>query len=146
MGVVQFLRKLFKFKPRFNGTPEMFLAMVMEMQLTNNKEFSLRELLQWGEVMQQVIKVDLAPYKDFPDLVQNGKPDLSAVEKLRVKIAELNHRRELKQAIYGPDVDLGDDDVMTSNSEGAVITRKIIKDLSRHVKFRDEDQDIIDQL
>jgi hypothetical protein len=54
----------------------MFLAMVMEMQSRNNKEFSVREVLQWGEVMQKVIKVNLAPYKDFADLVQNGEPEL----------------------------------------------------------------------
>ncbi|QEM07088.1 hypothetical protein DIU31_027610 [Mucilaginibacter rubeus] len=65
MGLLSFFLKLFKFKPGWNGTPEMFLAMVMEMQSTNNKEFSVREVLQWGEVMQKVIEVNLSPFNDF---------------------------------------------------------------------------------
>ena len=114
MGLFSFFQKLFKFKPGWNGTPEMFLAMVMEMQSQNNKEFSVREVLQWGEVMQKVIKVNLAPYKDFADLVQNGEPDFTMVEKLRGKMDEVNQRRDLKKAIYGEGVDLGDDDVLKS--------------------------------
>jgi hypothetical protein len=53
----------------------MFLAMVMEMQSRNNREFSEREVLQWGKTMQKVIKVNLAPYKDFVDPMEHGKPD-----------------------------------------------------------------------
>ncbi|BAU51878.1 hypothetical protein [Mucilaginibacter gotjawali] len=41
MGLLSFFLKLFKFKPGWNGTPEIFLAMVMEMQSRNNKEFSV---------------------------------------------------------------------------------------------------------
>jgi hypothetical protein len=48
MGLFSFFQKLFRFKPGWNGTPEMFLAMVMEMQSQNNKEFSVREVLQCG--------------------------------------------------------------------------------------------------
>jgi hypothetical protein len=94
MGLLSFLIKLFKFKPGWNGTPEMFLAMVMEMQSRNNKVFSVREVLQWGEVMQKVIKVNLAPFNDFTDLVKHGRPDFTMVEKLRGKMDELNNRRE----------------------------------------------------
>jgi hypothetical protein len=79
MGLVTFFLKLFKLKPRWNGTPEMFLAMVMEMQSRNNKEYSIREVLQWGEVMQKVITVNLSPYKDFADLMIKTKPDFSMV-------------------------------------------------------------------
>jgi hypothetical protein len=68
------------------------------------------------------------------------------VEKLRVKMDELNQRRELKQAMYGESVDLGDDDVMKSGSEGAVFARNMVKDFSKHVHFGDEDQKIIDDL
>jgi hypothetical protein len=146
MGILSFFLKLFKFKPGWNGTPEMFLAMVMEMQSRNNKEFSVQEVLQWGEVMQKVIKVNLAPYKDFADLIEHGQPDFTMVEKLRGKINELNNRRALKQAIYGKNVDLGDDDVMKSNSEGAVFARNMVKDLSKHVKFTEDDQKIVDKL
>lgn len=138
MGLFSFFQKLFKFKPGWNGTPEMFLAMVMEMQSQNNKEFSVREVLQWGEVMQKVIKVNLAPYKDFADLVQNGDPDFTMVEKMKGKMGEINQRRDLKKAIYGVDVDLGDDDVMKSESEGAVFARNMVKDLSKYVEFPDE--------
>lgn len=124
----------------------MFLAMVMEMQSRNNKEFSVQEVLQWGEVMQKVIKVNLAPYKNFADLMAHGQPDFTMVEKLRGKMDEMNNRRALKQAIYGKNVDLGDDDVMKSNSEAAVFARKMVKDLSKHVKFTQDDQKIVDKL
>ena len=145
MGLFSFFQKLFRFKPGWNGTPEMFLAMVMEMQLQNNKEFSVREVLQWGEVMQKVIHVNLAPYKDFADLIQNGEPDFSMVEKWKGKMEEVHHRRDLKKAIYGEQVDLGDDDVMKSGSPGAVFARNMVKDLSKHVRFSDEEQKTIEK-
>jgi len=113
------------------------------MQSQNNKEFSVREVLQWGEVMQKVIKVNLAPYKDFADLVQNGDPDFTMVEKMKGKMAEVNHRRDLKKAIYGEQVDLGDDDVMKSGSPGAIFARNMVKDLSKHVRFSEDDQKTI---
>jgi hypothetical protein len=146
MGILDFLLKAFKLKPGFNGTPEMFLAMVMEMQARNNKVYSLSEVLQWGDVMQKVIKVNLSPYRDFPDLLQNGKPDFSVVEKMRVKLDAVNQRQELKKAIYGENVDLGDDDVMKSNDEGAVFARKMVKDLSKYLQFPEEDRKTLDEL
>lgn len=146
MKLFQLLLRLFGFKPRWNGTPEMFLAMVMEMQSRNNKEFSVQEVLQWGEVMQKVIKVDLSPYTSFADLMQHGIPDFSLVEKVRGKMDELKHRQALKQAIYGQHADLGDDDVMKSDSESAVFARRMVKDLSKHVQFPDSEQDQINQL
>ncbi|MCO5946760.1 hypothetical protein [Mucilaginibacter flavidus] len=146
MGALSFLLKLFKLKPGWNGTPEMYLAMVMEVQSRNNKEYSVVEVLQWGEIMQKVIKIDLSPYKDFADLLKNGKPDFSKVEKMREKIDELHHRKELKQAIYGTDVDLGEDDVMKSDSESAVFARKMVKDLSEYVQFSPEEQKKLDEL
>lgn len=146
MGVLSFFSKLFKFKPVWNGTPEMFLAMVMEMQSRNNKDFSKQEVLQWGEVMQKVIKIDLAPYNNFADLMENGQPDFTMVKKLKMKMDELNHRKELKQAIYGEQVNLRDDDVMKSNSEGAVFARKMVKDLSKHVQFSEEEQKKLNEL
>jgi len=112
MGLISYLLKLFKFKPGWNGTPEIFLAMVLEMQSQNNPEYAVHEVLQWGEVMQKVIKVNFKPFKDFPDLLQNGVPDFSMVEKLRGKLAEVKQRTTLKKAIYGEHADLGDDDVM----------------------------------
>jgi hypothetical protein len=146
MGVLSFFLRLFKFKPGWNGTPEMFLAMVMEMQSRNNKEFVVQEVLQWGEVMQKVVKVDLAPYRNFADLMQNRVPDFSMVEKLRGKMDEITHRVELKKAIYGENADLGDDDVMKSDSEGAVFARNMVKDLSKYVQFPDSEQDTIHKL
>lgn len=146
MGLVNFLLKIFRFKPGWNGTPEMFLAMVMEMQSRNNPVFVVHEVLQWGEVMQKVIKVNLAPYKDFPDLMQNGKPDFTLVEKMSGKLNELIQRRELKKAIYGENVDLGADDVMTSDDESSVFARKMVKDLSNYVQFPDEDQETLKNL
>jgi hypothetical protein len=48
MGLLSFLLKAFKFKPAWRRTPEMFLAMVMNMQSRNNPAFSINEVLQWG--------------------------------------------------------------------------------------------------
>ncbi len=146
MGLISFFIKYFKFKPKWRGTPETFLAMVMEMQSRNNKAFIVHEVLQWGEVMQKVIKVNLAPFKDFPDLLQNGKPDFSMVENLRGKLDEINQRVELKKAIYGENADLGDDDVMTSNEAGAVFARKMVKDLSQYIEIPELERKKIDGL
>jgi hypothetical protein len=96
--------------------------------------------------MQKVIKVNLSPYKDFADLMQNGEPDFTLVEKMKGRIGEINQRRDLKKAIYGEGVDLGDDDVMKSESEGAVFARNMVKDLSKHVRFSDEEQKTIEEL
>ena len=58
---------------------------------------------------------------------------------------EVHQRRDLKKAIYGPDADLGDDDVPKSPSEGAVFARDMIKAMSAHVRFSDYDQREIDR-
>jgi len=145
MGLLKRLTHIFKFRPGWNGTPEMFLALVMEMAFRNNPEFSVKELLQWGDVMQKVMRVDLKPYRDFAHLVARGKPDLSIVEKLKKGEQEVQQRRDLKQAIYGPGTDLGDDDVLKSNSDGAVFARKMIRDMSAHVRFSEEEQRKIDE-
>lgn len=47
-------------------------------------------------------KSNLHPYRDFYDLAVNGKPDLSLVGKVDDNLKEIEHRRHLKQAIYGP--------------------------------------------
>lgn len=146
MGFLSFITRIFGFSRRWNGSPEQYLAMVQYMAKKNNPDYTLQEFLQWGLVMQKVMKVDLKPYKDFRDLLEKGTPDYSMVEKLQVKLSEFNQRRELKQAIYGPNADLGDDDVMKSNSEGAIFARNMVKGLSQHVRFSDEDQKIIDGL
>lgn len=135
MGVLSFLISKLKLKPQWKGTPEMFLAMTLDLQARNNKDFSVHEVLQWGDVLQKVIKVRLAPYRDFPDLMQHGIPDYSMVKKMNVKLSELQQRKELKTAIYGEHVNLGDDDVINSNDASAVFARKIVKDLSQYVDF-----------
>ncbi|MCO5949844.1 hypothetical protein [Mucilaginibacter flavidus] len=106
----------------------------------NNPEYGKEELLQWGEVMQKVMNVDLKPHQDFKDLVEHGTADYSMVEKVDGKVKEMEQQRDLKQAIYGPDADLRDDDVLKSNDPGAVFARKIVKDLSQHVQFSEEEQ------
>lgn len=146
MGFLSFLFRLFGFGRRWNGSPEQYLAMVQYMAKKNNPDFTLQEFLQWGEVMQKVMKVNLSPYKDFRDLLEKGTPDYSMVAKLDDKITELHQRRELRQALYGPNGNLGDDDVMNSQSEGAVFAREMVKDLSQHVRFSDEDQKKIDEM
>jgi hypothetical protein len=146
MGLLSFIGKLLGFGRRFSGTPEQYLAMVQYMAKKNNPEYSKEELLQWGEVMQKVMKVNLQPYLDFKDLVENGTPDYSMVEKVDGNVKEIEQRRDLKQAIYGPNADLGDDDVMKSNDPGAVFARNMVKDLSEHVRFSEEEQRKLDEL
>ncbi|SEN02564.1 hypothetical protein SAMN05192574_102218 [Mucilaginibacter gossypiicola] len=146
MGFFSFISKLLGIGRHWNGSPEQYLAMVQYMAKKNNPNFTLQEFLQWGEVMQKVMKVNLKPYKDFRELLEKGDPDYSMVEKLDGKLSELNKRRELKQAIYGPNARLGDDDVMNSNSKSAIEARNMVKDLSQHVRFSDDDQKIIDDM
>lgn len=133
-------------RPKWMGTPEMFLAVVMEMSLRNNPDYSTRELVQLGEIMQKLVRIDLKPYKNFADLVERGVPDESIVENLKRHEKEVHQRRDLKQAIYGPDADLGDDDVLKSDSEGAVFARKMVKNMSEYVSFPESEQDKIDLL
>lgn len=146
MGLISFLSRIFGIRLEFNGTPEMFLAMVIYMQKKNNPNYSEREVLQWAAVLQKIVKVNLSPYKDFTDLLEHGTPDFSMMHIVDGKIKEHNQRVELKKAIYGPDAELGDDDSMTSKSEDAVAARKFVKDLSKYVKFSDEDQRKLDDL
>lgn len=146
MSFLSFIMRAFRLRPSWNGTPEMFLALVLDMQHRNNPVYSINEVLQWGEVMQKVISVKLAPFKNFSDLLQNGIPDYTLVKKMGTKIDELKYRQELKKAIYGNQVDLGDDNIMTSNSEGAVFARKMVKDLSKYVDFSHEEKDNLKKL
>ncbi|MDB4926609.1 hypothetical protein [Mucilaginibacter sp.] len=140
MGFLSFIGKWLGLGRRFSGTPEQYLAMVQYIAKKNNPEYSKDELLQWGDVMQKAMKVNLQPYGDFKDLAENGKPDYSMVEKVDGKMKEMAQRRDLKQAIYGPNADLGEDDVMKSNDAGSVFARKMVKDLSQHVRFSDVEQ------
>lgn len=146
MGILSLLNKLFGLGRRFSGTPEQYLAMVQYMAKKNNPDYSMEELLQWGAVMHKVMKVNLQPYHDFKDVAENGTPDYSMIEKVDGKVKEMEQRRDLKQAIYGPNADLGDDDVMKSNEESAVFARKMVKDMSQHVQFPDEEQRKLDDL
>jgi len=146
MGFLSFIGKLLGLGRRFQGSPEQFLAMVEFMAYKNNPNFTPTELLQWGDVMQKMMKTDLHPFKNFGDLVANGKADYTLVQKVEGKLQEHQQRKDLKQAIYGEQVDLGDDDVMKSNSESAVFARQFVKDMSKHVNFSEEDQKIVDGL
>jgi hypothetical protein len=58
----------------------------------------------------------------------------------------IHQRIDLKKAIYGENVDLGDDDVMKSNEESAVFARRFVKDISKDVDFPEEGQKKIDQI
>ena len=141
-----FISRLLGLGRRFSGTPEQYLAMVQYMAKKNNPKYGSEELLQWGEVMQKIMKANLQPYQDFKDLAENGIPDDSMVEKVDQKVKEINQRKDLKQAIYGPNADLGDDDVMKSDDPGAVFARNMVKDLSEHVRFSEEEQKKLDEL
>ena len=56
--------------------------------------------------MQKVIVINLAPYENFADPIQNGKPDFRWC-KIQDKIDELNYRRELKKGIDEENVTSG---------------------------------------
>lgn len=135
-----FLKRFFAFKPKFNGTPETFLAMMLEMEREGKAEGpESSSAAQLAEVFMKVMKVNLHPYKNFADLEENGVPDFSIVDKIRPKVEENKQRRDLKQAIYGKDVDLGDDDPTHGNSDGARFTRNLTNELGKHIKFKDEE-------
>jgi len=52
----------------------------------------------------------------------------------------------LKKAIYGEYADLGDDDVMKSDSKDAISARGMVKDLSKYLIFSEEEQKKTDRL
>ncbi|RYD70950.1 MAG: hypothetical protein EOP53_24495 [Sphingobacteriales bacterium] len=62
------------------------------------------------------------------------------------KFDEIQGIVELKKAIYGENVILGDDDVMKSNEESAVFSRRFVKDMSRYVEFSEKEQKKIDDI
>ena len=146
MGLLNFFAKLLGLGRRFNGTPEQFLAMAHYIAAKNDSNYTRQELLQWGETFQKVMEVKLAPYQDFKDLMERGIPDDSLMQKVDAKYNELHQRQELKKAIYGENTDLGEDDIMTSQDEGAVFARRMVKDLSRHVDFPEEERRKLDEL
>ena len=143
MGLANLISRFFR--PKWQGTPEMFLAMVEEMALRNNPDYSSRELIQLGLVMQKLIKVNLYPYKNFADLVERAVPDESIINTLKKNEKEVHHRRYLKQAIYGENADLGDDDALKSDSAGAVFARRMVKNMSKYVEFSEEERRKIDE-
>lgn len=133
--------RFFSKKPRWNGSPEMYLAMIMELQSMNNNIFSIQEVVQLGEIMQNVINIKLSPYQDFSDLLARGTPDFTQIKLIREQLKEHHARVDLKKAIYGNRADLGDDDIMKSESADAKFARKFVDDLGRYVEFKKEDED-----
>jgi len=131
--------RFFSRKPRWNGTPETYLAMIMELQTMNNDAYAVAEVVQLGEIMQKVINVELSPYQDFSDLLARGTPDFTLVKLMREQLKEHRSRVDLKQAIYGKRADLGDDDIMKSASADAKFARKLVDDLGRFIDFKSED-------
>lgn len=77
MGLLSYLLRKLMGRPIWNGTPEMFLAMVLYMQKKNNPVYVKREVLQLGEIMMKVIKVKLLPFSNFAELLEKGTPDYS---------------------------------------------------------------------
>ena len=136
----EFLKRLFSFKPKFKGSPETFLAMMFVMEKEGKTEGSdSASAARLAEVFMKVMRVNLHPYKDFADLEKNGVPDFSIMEQIRPKLEENKQRIELKHAIYGKDADLGEDDLRYGNSNGAKFTRDLTEELSKHIKFKDEE-------
>jgi hypothetical protein len=140
MGLLNFFARLLGLGGRFNGTPEQYLAMAQYIAAKNNPNYTCQELLQWGETFQKIMNVKLSPYQNFQELTDKGVPDDSLIAKVDAKYHELHKRQEFKKAIYSENSNLGDDDIMTSQDEGAVFARKMIKDLSKHVEFPEEER------
>lgn len=142
MGLLSFFKNIFKRQKSqsWNRSPEQFLAMVIYLQTYGGKPYSIEEVLKLGDIMMKVMQVDLFQYKDFAHLVANGIPDYEAVNVVKSKMTEVQARIELKKAIYGEDVDLGDDDVMKSNSPDAIASRNMVDELSKFIKFQEEDK------
>ena len=139
--MIGLLKRLFTRKPRWNGTPETFLAMIIEMQAMNSPAYSGQQVLHLAEIMQKVVFVDLTPYKSISDLMARATPDFSEVKLMRKKMQEHQGRVDLKKAIYGEQTDLGDDDIMKSDSDGARFARKFVNDLGKYVDFKKEKED-----
>lgn len=142
MGLLSFFKNIFKRQKSqsWNRSPEEFLAMVIYLQTYGGKPYSDDEVLKLGNIMMKVMQVKLFPYKDFADLLNNGVPDYGAVNTVKSKMAEVRSRIEIKKAIYGDNVNLGDDDVMKSNSADAIASRKMVEELSQFIKFRQDNE------
>jgi len=140
MGLLSLFKNIFKRQKSqsWDRTPEEFLAMVIYLQTYGGKPYSDDEVLKLGNIMMQVMDVRLFPYKDFADLLATGVPDYNAVNVVKSKMKDLQSRIELKKAIYGDDVDLGDDDVMNSNTADAIASRKMVDELSKFIKFQQD--------
>lgn len=136
----QYIKQLFKIKPRFNHTPETFLAMMHEMQnIGRQGDPESSSAYQLARVFIKIIKVDLHPYKDLDDLFENGSPDFTLTDMVMPKVMENQNRRELKQEIYGKDVDLGDDDPLQGNTEGAEFARQIAGELQKYIRVKGDE-------
>lgn len=142
MQILAFFRGLFGKKQTrsWNLTPEAYLGFVLYFQKKNSGSYDRDEVLQWGDILMKVMKVNLRPYRDFNDLLEHGKPDTTAIDKVDQQLKEINQRIELKKAIYGENADLGDDNVMTSNSKESIAAREFVNDLSKYVRFKDQDK------
>jgi hypothetical protein len=137
---LEFLKRIFASKPKFQGTPETFLAMMLEMEREGGADGSeSASASELAEVFMKVMKINLNPYKSFADLREHGVPDFSIIEKIRPKIEDNKQRIELKHAIYGKNADLGEDDPRFGNSNGAKFTRDLTSKLSKHIKFKDNE-------
>jgi hypothetical protein len=136
-----FLKRLFKIKPKFNHTPETFLAMMIEMQnIGRQGDPESSSAYQLARVFIKIMKVDLRPYKDLDDLFENGKPDFTLTAMVMPNVMANQQRRELKQEIYGHDVDLGEDDILKGNTEGAKFARQIAGELQKYIRVKGEDE------
>ncbi|WP_428330366.1 hypothetical protein [Mucilaginibacter sp.] len=133
------LKMIFSRKRTWNGSPEMFLAMMLEMEAKGREnDASSASAEQLAGVMMKICNINLYPYKDFSDLQNNGTPDYSLIEKVRPKLNDQLQRMELKKAIYGNNADLGEDDPLAGNSDAAKFTRSFIEDFQQYVELKDE--------
>lgn len=68
---------LIHLKPRWERSPESFLAMIIQLSNFDKEPASQSRIYQIGEALIAQYKIDLAPYKDLENLIKDGKPDHS---------------------------------------------------------------------
>ena len=139
MAALQNLFKsFFSAQQKWNGTPETFLAFIQYLQERTEPDYSVEDIIQLGESMNSLMQVNLKPFKNIKDLVINGTPDHTAVKEIETAIFERRQRVELKKTIYDENVDLGEDDLMNSQSEIAVASRNLADKFSSFIYFGDD--------
>jgi hypothetical protein len=77
-------------KPIWHGSPETFLAMILELQSMMPNTDTAEVTLRLGKVMVTKYRISLAPYADLRELIEKGVPDRSKLHLMRKEISQLS--------------------------------------------------------